>query len=231
MARRSLMGNERTHNPSPAAAAILLKSRGKRRVGLAIRRAGRLRRSAHRGNPLPAVLGVLGGLGGKLGGRFKTPSEKRAGSVAGRLVDAAVRGNLTAAKAIAERTEIGIQKERAVWRKAFQQIPPNIIELVKKYNEQIPGVDHSSPEAAADSAISRAVDGLQLEAAAQAELKATRAAGSAAAARRQAAAEARSATREAQLTSIAGAGLQALAGRGRRPAQRRRKRRKTPRLY
>lgn len=216
------MGREATHNPSPAAAALLGRTFGKVALRAAIKRANKRRRSFHRGNPLPAVL-AASGLISKLGGRFKTPSEKRAGAVAGRMVDAAVRGNLTAAKAIAERTEIGIQKERAVWKKAFAQIPPNIIELVKKYNEQIPGVDHSSPEAAADSAIARAVDGVALEAAAQAELKTTRAAGAAARARAAATSQANTIRREALISNVAGEGLKALAGRGRRPAQRRRR--------
>lgn len=225
VARRALMGGERTHNPSPAAFFTLQKSFGKRRLLRGIRKVNRLRRSFHRGNPLPAVLGLAGGLAGKLGGRFKTPSERRAAGPAQALVDAAVKGNLTAAKAIAERTEIGIQKERAVWRKAFTQIPPNIVELVKKYNEQIPGVDHSTPEAARDSALARAVDGLALEAQAQAEQKAAGAARAGAASARAAAAAARQERREAQLAGVAQAGLTALAGRGRRPAQRRRKRR------
>lgn len=234
VARRALVGAERTHNPSPAASALLGKfgRRGASRFRKALSRLGHRtagRRSFHRGNPIPAVLALGGGLLGKLGGRFKTPSEKRAGPIAQQLVNAAVNGNLTAANAIAERTEIGIQKERAIWRKAFSQIPPAIIELVKKYHDKIPGVDQSSPEAAGDSAIARAVNGLELEAAAKAEVAAGRAAGSAAAARRQAAADAKQATREAQLAAIAGTGLQALAGRGRRPAQRRRPRRKKSR--
>lgn len=56
VARRSIMGSERTHNPSPAAASLL----GSKRVARAARKLKRLgKRSAHRGNPLPAVVATL----------------------------------------------------------------------------------------------------------------------------------------------------------------------------
>jgi len=222
VARAALVGGS-THNPGPAAASLLGRARGKRAVRRAVRRVGRLRRSFHRGNPLPAVIGAVlsaKGLVGKLGGRFKTPSEARAGGAAQQLVAAAVAGNLTAAKAIAERTEIGIQKERAVWRKAFTQVPASIVALVKKYEMQIPGVDHSTPEAAAESALARAVDGLALEAMARGEA-ATR---GSAAERRAALAEAKAERREERITGVAGLAAQALLGRGRRRGPTRRRR-------
>jgi len=220
-ARRSLSGGK-THNPGPAATALLGRASGKRQFRRAVKRAGKHRRSAHRGNPLPAVVGtVLGGLGG-LGGRFKKPSEQRAAGAAATLVAAAVAGNLTAAKAIAERTEIGIQKERAVWRRAFAQVPKEIVAAVAKYQDKIPGVDHSGPEAAADSALARAVDLHALVGAASTAA----AARGVAAERRAAQAAAAAERREERLTGLAGTAAQALLGRGRRPRARRRKARR-----
>lgn len=222
VAREALVGGS-THNPSAAATYLLGRAHGKRAVRRAVTRVGRHRRSFHRGNPLPAIVGsVLGGLPGLggLGGRFKVPSEKRAAGAAAQLVQAAVAGNLTAAKAIAERTEIGIQKERAVWRKAFLQVPKNIVALVAKYADQIPGVDHSGPEAAAESALARAVDGLALEAEGR-QAVATR---GSAAERRAALAAERAERREERLTGVAGLAAQALLGRGRRRSTRRRRR-------
>lgn len=97
------MGRETTNNPVPAAAALL----GRKKVGHATRALRRMgRKRAHKGNPLPAVVGVLGGikqLGGVFG-RFGPPSEKRAAGVASQLVTAAIGGNLTAAKTILDRT-------------------------------------------------------------------------------------------------------------------------------
>jgi len=226
VARRSLIGGA-THNPSPAATALLGRTFGKRGVRRAVRRVGKLRRSSHRGNPLPAVVATVAGHLPGVKNLFKTPSEKRAAGPAQALVNAAVQGNLTAAKAIAERTELGIQKERAIWRKAALQIPPKIMQLLQKYAEQVPGVDHSSPEAAAESAIARAVDANALEAAARAE-GATR---SAAAERRAAQAAARGERREELLANVAGVGLQALAGRGRSLRRAPRRRRAKPRAF
>lgn len=156
IARARLMGYEPTHNPSPAAAALLKRGLGKRkRLAAVVRALSRRRRPFHRGNPPPAVV-ALAAYGKKLlGGRFRTPSEKRAEPVAQQLVTAAVGGNLTAAKAIIERTQIGIAKERAVWNAALAQLPPELMKAVTRYKAQIPGVDHTSPEAAGSSALSR----------------------------------------------------------------------------
>lgn len=225
-ARASLMGRERTHNPSPAAASIIRQAIGKRKTKAAVKFHRKLRRRFFRGNPAPAaVIAVASKIPG-LGGVFKTPSEKRAGKVAGSLVASAVSGNLTAAKAIEERQEIGIQKERTVWRSAWAQVPAKIKKQLKQYAELVPGVDHSSPESAADSALSRAVDVNELEEAAEQaarEVREQRAAG----ARETAAARER---RESRFTELGVAGLQAFAGRGRRPRTRRRKRRRASRI-
>jgi hypothetical protein len=223
VARRAMMGYEPTHNPTPSAASLLGKGRVKR-AGAVLKRKGIKRR--HKGNPLPAVVALVGGKLPGIKNLFKTPSEKRAAGPAQTLVNAAVQGNLTAAKAIAERTEIGIQKERAIWRKAALQIPPKIMQLLQKYQEQVPGVDHSTPEAAADSALARAVNANDLEAkeaAAAAEVRA-------AAGRRSAAADAKQARREELLAGVGGQIGSALLSRGRSLRQPRRKRRRIPRF-
>lgn len=169
VARRSLMGKEATHNPSPAASALL----GKRRVARAKRRL-RLkgRKSAHRGNPLPAVASILSGgvggvltsIGGALGispGRFKAPSEKRAARVIPGLIASALGGNLTAAAAIVERATstggAGVTKgaELVLWKQAAAQLPAGLVASVQKYFKQIPHIDHSNPEMAAASALAQ----------------------------------------------------------------------------
>jgi len=156
VARNSMMGYERTHNPSPAAAAIL----GKRRTKLARRKAHRIRRRAHKGNPLPAVAAILtSGLLGKLGGRFRAPSEKRAASVAPGVVAAANAGNLTAALGLLTRATlptIGVAKERLVWQAAAAQLSPAIVEQVKRNSKSIPMADQSNPENFAASVIANA---------------------------------------------------------------------------
>lgn len=231
IARRALLGSD-SQNPTLAAKMLLgLQRRGggaRRRSPFAkgLARARRLRRSFFRGNPAPAVVAALAGkLPGFARGLFKTPSEKRAGAIAGSLVASAVAGNLTAAKAIDERQEIGIAKERAVWRRAWTQVPAKIKQLLKQYGELVPGVDHSTPETAGETALARAVDVNELEdqaAEAARMVREERAAG-----RRETSAAAE--RREARLTEL-GLGIgQALAGRGRRPAKRRKKRRTTGR--
>lgn len=224
-ARRSIMGTERTHNPSPAASSLLKLGIGKRRLKKATGRLTRFRRRFHRGNPAPAaVLAVAAKIPG-LKSILKTPSEKRAAKVAGSLVAAAVSGNLTAAKAIEERQEIGIQKERTVWRSAWSQVPKKIKDQLKKYAELVPGVDHTNPESAAQSALSRAVDVNELEEAAEEAAREVREA-------RAASARETRASRERVLSTVADvgvAGLQAFAGRGRRRSTRRKRRRSSSR--
>lgn len=223
VARRSVMGKERTHNPSPAAAALLRRGLGGKRAKRATAFLGKRRRRFHRGNPAPAIVAAVAEkIGGKL---FKTPSEKRAAKVAGSLVASAVSGNLTAAKAIEERQEFGIAKERSVWRSAWAQVPAKIKQQLKQFMELVPGVDHTSPETAAESALSRAVDVNELVEAAEEKAAEVRAERAATARERQAARERTIGT----AADVAVAGLQAFAGRGRRRSTRRRKRRGTSR--
>lgn len=58
-ARAALMGPERTMNPSPAATAILKQKLGAKAVARAVKKAGKRRKSFHRGNPLPAAIALL----------------------------------------------------------------------------------------------------------------------------------------------------------------------------
>ena len=146
------MGAERTNNPSPAAAAML----GKRTVRRAKKKLKRLgRRRAHKGNPLPAVAAILGsGVLSKLGGRFRKPSEARAGALAPSVVQAANAGNLTAAAGLIERAARPmIAKEHAVWAAAAAQLAPDVIALVHKFAAKIPKADQSGPEAFAQSVL------------------------------------------------------------------------------
>lgn len=218
-ARRAILGNERTTNPTPAALFALGKHFGKKRVRRVARALARRRRSFHRGNPAPALIASLASKL-PLGGLLKTPSEKRAAKIAGAVVASAVSGNLTAAKAIEARTAIGIAKERAVWQSAWAQVPKRVKDLLKKYGELVPGVDHSTPELAAQEALARPVDANELEEAAAEERRAVRA--EAAAGRRESAAAAE--RRESRLTELGVAGLGALARGGRRRTTRKRRR-------
>jgi len=73
IARQSLMGKERTHNPSPAAYSVF----GQRRVARARRvLKSRGRRPAHRDNPAPAVIASV--LGPLLGKRFQSRDKRDA---------------------------------------------------------------------------------------------------------------------------------------------------------
>jgi len=229
-ARRSLVGTERTHNPSPAAASLLRKGLGRRLFRKAKSVHGKRRRRFHRGNPAPAaVASIASSLAGSLGlgGIFKKPSEKRAAAVAGAVVASAIGGNLTAARAIFERSRptFGIAKERAVWAAAWAQIPKHVKDALTKYAEAVPGVDHTNPETAAASALSSPVELGAIEAAAAEASRMSKA-------ERAAAAREERASRERTLGTLADvgvAGLQAFAGRGRRPRSRRRRRRSTGR--
>lgn len=82
-----------------------------------------------------------------------TPSQNRASAVIGKVIASANAGNLTAAKCIQERTGIGISKERAVWSDGLSKVSAGVLANVEKYAGQIPPVDHTSPESAADSAL------------------------------------------------------------------------------
>lgn len=155
-ARRSMMGKERTNNPTPAAARLL----GKKRVARArfkLKRAGK--RRAYRGNPSPGVVGtlgsvlpgggIIGSVIGALGGRFRKPSEVRAAAVAPSVIASANAGNLVAVKGIIHRAEptFGIAKERAVWQAALTQVKPALVAAAVKQDKQIPEADQSNPEA------------------------------------------------------------------------------------
>lgn len=156
VARRALMGPERTNNPTPAAAAMLGK-RVVKRAKAKLKRGGR--RRAHKGNPLPAIAAILGsGVLKGLGGRFRKPSEVRAAALAPALVAAANQGNLTAAAGLIERAaKPMIAKEHAVWAAAAAQLSPEIIATVHKNANRIPKADQSNPEAFAQSVMANAV--------------------------------------------------------------------------
>jgi hypothetical protein len=220
VARRAIMGRERTHNPSPAASALL----GHFRVRAAKRQLRRLgRKRAHKGNPLPAIVGLLGGLG-SLGGRFRAPSEARAGKIAPALVAAANAGNLTAAAGLIERAQKPMKvKEQQVWRLAAAQIAPKIVKAVHDYATLIPAADQSNPENFAASVMASPISLTDLEQ----QAKEARAAAGSAAERRAARAAAQSDVTAGRLTELGVAGLQALAGRGRQPRRRRSTRRRS----
>jgi len=226
-ARRALMGKERTHNPSPAAAAILQKGFGKRRVKGAIAAANRRRRSAHRGNPLPALVAIGSSLlGGGLGKRFRAGSNKRAASMAPAIVQSANAGNLTAARGLIERAAHPMNaNEKMVWTSALAQLAPRIVQAVHDNADLIPAADQGSPELFAASISASPVMLHDIE---EKHAAAAAAAESKASARRSAAA-ATQARREELLGGVATAGLTALARGGRRRPQRRRRR--TPRFY
>lgn len=156
VARRSMMGNERTHNPSPAAHSLL----GKRRVKRAKAKLKRLgRKRAHKGNPLPALVGVLGsGVLGGLGKRFRQPSEVRAAKVVESVVQAANQGNLTAAAGLIERAaKPMIAKEHLVWAQAASRLSPDVVASVKANAKRIPAADQSDPEKFAASVLGNPV--------------------------------------------------------------------------
>lgn len=149
-ARRFLL-NQPSTNPTIAGRYLL----GEKRTRAAERKLTRgRRRTGKRYNPAPALASLLGGVL-KLPKFLKQPSEKRAAAVAPSLVQSAVQGNLTAVRAIRERSTFGIAKERAVWAGALAQIPPALLELERKHAAQIPGIDHKGPETAAQTAAAR----------------------------------------------------------------------------
>lgn len=84
---------------------------------------------------------------------LQKPSEVRASAVIGKVIASANDGNLTAAKCIQERAGLGISKERAVWSGGLSKVSAGILANVEKYTDQIPPVDHTSPESAASSAL------------------------------------------------------------------------------
>lgn len=225
-ARRAIMGHEQTRNPSPAAAAILQRAFGGKRLKRALRRApGLFGRRRHRNNPAPAIVATLAKfLGPSLGGLFKKPSEQRAQGVAGAVIQAANAGNLVAARGLIDRAAKPMKvAESTVWKAAVAQLSARIRGAVQKYEELIPAADQSSPEAFAASVLSAPpVDLEQLEAQAAESVRMTKAERAAAARESGAAAE----RREARLLDVGGQIGSALLGRGRRPRTRRKPRRK-----
>lgn len=222
VARRSMMGHERTHNPSPAATFLLKRGFGAKRVARVTAKLNRTRRRFFKGNPLPALVGgeLLGHIPG-LKNLFKKRSDEIARGLAPAIVLAANNGNLVAARALIERAALPMNvKEHQVWAQAAGQLSAKIVAAVKKYADKIPQADQTNPAAFAAS-LQTAVnlqDIVAEEAAAAGATKAERAA---------IAAQAR-ADRQQLTTTLGGvaeAGLTALARRSvrRRPTRRRRR--------
>jgi len=148
-ARESLLGHQTdTMNPSIAAKSLFPK-----RV---LARAERIRsrykkRKYHKGNIIPAIIGAVS-LASKLSGRLKKPSEQRAAAIAPGIIAAANNGNLNAARALIDRSNVPmIAKEHAVWENALGQLSPAIQQLVGKHYKELVPADQSSPEAFAAS--------------------------------------------------------------------------------
>jgi hypothetical protein len=85
VARRAIQPGVRTANPTPAAKQLL----GKKLVRTAIKRLKKKgRKSAHRGNPIPAIAATIGGplvkniLGGTIAERLQSPGAHQAARVA-----------------------------------------------------------------------------------------------------------------------------------------------------
>lgn len=144
VARSSIMGYEKTSNPTPAAVSML----GKRRVKAAqrkLKKRGIKRR--HKGNPLPAVVGLLGGALGGVSKRFRAPSEVRAARLAPSIIQAANAGNLTAARGLIERAARPMKvAESNVWKAAAAQLSADIVKQVSINSKSIPMADQSDPE-------------------------------------------------------------------------------------
>ncbi len=148
-------------NPSIAAKSLL----GRDVVARAVRKLKKYRpRKFHRGNPTLASVasivpggGLIGGILGGLGGRFKKPSEVRAAALAPAIVQAANAGNLTAARGLIERAARPmIAKESAVWKAAAAQLSAAIVNAVHKNIASIPQADQSGPEQFAQSVMASA---------------------------------------------------------------------------
>jgi hypothetical protein len=107
--------------------------------------------AAGAGKIISEHIGDIPLLGG-LAKRLRKPSERRAADVAGPVLASALDGNLTAVRAIARRTQFGIQKERDVWTRLINQIPLRLVQQAMA-DEDVPEVDHSTPESAAREAL------------------------------------------------------------------------------
>jgi len=214
-------------NPSIAARSLLVRGFGRRRVARAIRRTARFRRSFHRGNPLPALVGsVLPSIPG-LKNLFKKRSHLIAAELAPAIVAAANSGNLTAARGLMERAVWPMNpQEHTVWAAAEKQLAPKIRAAVKRYADRIPQASQRNPKEFVGS-LTPGIDLNEIEADAAAEASLSKAE------RAEAAREARVARTQllGTVADVGVAGLQAFAGRGRRPATRRRRRRAPSRAF
>jgi len=220
IARESLLGRDtRTMNPSIAARSLL----GPKAAQILRRFKRRSYRSRpfYKGNPAPAIALALAGKIPGLKNLLKKHSEEVAAGLAPAIVQSANAGNLTAARGLIERAAVPmIVKEHAVWARAAGQLSPKIVAAVRKYADRIPAADQTNPTNFAAS-LFPAVELRDIEQAEQeeaAQIKAERRG-------RAATAAAAGERREARLTELGAAGLQALARGGRRPTQRRRRRR------
>jgi hypothetical protein len=220
VARKTVSG-QKSQNPTLAAAALLKAGLGKRRTQRAFQRAG-FRRRFHKGNPAPAIVAALASKIPGIGNIFKKPSEARARAVAPAVIQAANAGNLVAARGLIDRAaKPMIAKEHVVWAAALAQLSAKIRGAVMKYADLIPAADQSNPENFAASVLSAPpVDLSELEAQAAEAARETKAERAAAAASARAERRATIGT----LADVGVAGLQAFAGRGRRPRSRRRRR-------
>lgn len=121
---------------------------------------------------LGAVTSIASGvtsIASGFGVSFKTPSDKRAAKVLPSVVQSALAGNLTALRCLDERrgppgppTQVGVAAERAVWAGGYSQVVTQRPDLLTLYNANkgnIPAINHSSPEAAAASALAQPYTG------------------------------------------------------------------------
>lgn len=123
-ARASLMGHERTHNPSPAAAALLGKKTVKR--GSQALKRTRQSRPAHKANPIPAMvmLAAKSQLMSKLAGILDShPKDNIRKANAAKAYDRAAAGDLSGYTEIMQQkansaTDVG----KAAYQEAFNHL-------------------------------------------------------------------------------------------------------------
>lgn len=148
-ARSSIMGYERTSNPTPSAASML----GKKRVQSAkrvLKRKGKKR--AHKGNPLPAVVGLLGsGAVKKVASllRINTGSPRYEGgplvSTVQGFLDRIKAGDLAALETLHTLATSPGEKHRTQWAKVWnQELPALGGALPPKIRAQIRNLDPTS---------------------------------------------------------------------------------------
>ncbi len=139
-ARASIIGHEPTMNPTPAATSILNKTYGKKRVGRAVKKLKKQRRSAHKGNPLPAAVGTIaslipgGGLAAKALGLIgiKTGSPRYGDAPGPRplvttvqgFLDRVKAGDATAVQKLHELATSPAEKGRLAWAQVWNRELP-----------------------------------------------------------------------------------------------------------